>query len=32
MTKAVNILSDALDKLMTEDEDKMFAPQTIFRG
>ena len=26
MTKAVNILSDALDKLATDDEDKMFAP------
>lgn len=26
MTKAVNILSDALNNMATEDEDKMFAP------
>ena len=26
MTKAVNILSDALDKLITDDTDKMFQP------
>jgi len=26
MTKAVNILSDALNKMATDDEDKMFQP------
>ena len=26
MTKAINILSDALNKMATDDEDKMFQP------